>query len=83
MQASSVRRSLNDALASAGIKIDVDLTPHSFRRTVATMLAREISDGAAASRLGHTALHLASIAPEVQLLFQGVKRIAALSGHKR
>ncbi|MGO4382613.1 tyrosine-type recombinase/integrase [Specibacter sp. RAF43] len=58
LQASSVRRSLNDALATAGIKIDVNITPHSFRRTVATMLAREISDGAAASLLGHTSVQI-------------------------
>ncbi len=31
----------------------VVITPHAFRRTVASLLARELTDGAAAAMLGH------------------------------
>ncbi|MDJ0354474.1 site-specific integrase [Pseudarthrobacter sp. PH31-O2] len=53
MQGSSVRRTLRAALAEAGMDPVVVITPHAFRRTVATLLARELTDGAAASMLGH------------------------------
>lgn len=54
MQASSVRRSLRSALRAAGLDKSVLVTPHAFRRTVATLLAREETDGAAAEMLGHS-----------------------------
>ena len=54
MQGSSVRRSLRSALKAAGIDPTLAITPHAFRRTVATLLDREITDGAAAELLGHS-----------------------------
>ncbi|MFD1212585.1 tyrosine-type recombinase/integrase [Arthrobacter sp. GCM10027362] len=54
LQASSIRRSLRSALTAAGV--EVQITPHAFRRTAAAMLARELSDGAAAALLGHTSV---------------------------
>ncbi|MDR6623424.1 site-specific integrase [Sinomonas atrocyanea] len=54
MQASSVRRSLRSALKASGLDDSVVVTPHAFRRTVATLLAREETDGAAAEMLGHS-----------------------------
>lgn len=54
MQASSVRRSLRSALKASGLSESVTVTPHAFRRTVATLLAREETDGAAAEMLGHS-----------------------------
>ncbi|MCC3280708.1 site-specific integrase [Arthrobacter sp. zg-Y40] len=54
MQGSSVRRSLRSALKAAGIDPTLAITPHSFRRTVATLIDREITDGAAAELLGHS-----------------------------
>ncbi|MEW1813069.1 tyrosine-type recombinase/integrase [Pseudarthrobacter phenanthrenivorans] len=56
MQASSVRRQLRAALDAAGIDNAHLITPHAFRRTVATLLAREVEDKAAASMLGHADL---------------------------
>ncbi|AUZ33635.1 integrase [Arthrobacter sp. PGP41] len=56
MQASSVRRQLRAALDAAGIENAQLITPHAFRRTVATLLAREVEDKAAASMLGHADL---------------------------
>jgi integrase len=53
MQASSVRRSLRAALSDAGLDGAEVITPHAFRRTVATLLAKELTDGAAATMLGH------------------------------
>jgi integrase len=56
MQASSVRRQLRAALEAAGIDNAQLITPHAFRRTVATLLARQVTDEAAASMLGHADL---------------------------
>lgn len=56
MQASSVRRQLRAALDAAGVDNAQLITPHAFRRTVATLLAREVEDKAAASMLGHADL---------------------------
>lgn len=56
MQASSVRRQLRAALEAAGIDDAHLITPHAFRRTVATLLARQVTDEAAASMLGHADL---------------------------
>lgn len=53
MQASSVRRQLRNALSASYMGNAVAITPHSFRRTVATLLAKELTDDAAASMLGH------------------------------
>lgn len=53
MQASSVRRQLRAALDAAGVDNAQLITPHAFRRTVATLLAREVEDKAASSMLGH------------------------------
>lgn len=53
VQASSVRRQLRAALSASNLESAVAITPHSFRRTVATLLAKELTDGAAASMLGH------------------------------
>ncbi|MFF2678081.1 tyrosine-type recombinase/integrase [Arthrobacter koreensis] len=54
MQASSVRRSLRSALTAAGLDPTLMVTPHAFRRTVATLLDREVTDSAAAELLGHS-----------------------------
>lgn len=54
MQGSSIRRSMRSALLAAGIDPKLAITPHAFRRTVATLLDREVSDGAAAELLGHS-----------------------------
>ena len=54
MQSSSVRRSLRSAMKAAGIDPTLGITPHAFRRTVATLLDREVTDGAAAELLGHS-----------------------------
>lgn len=54
IQASSIRRSLRSALKASGLDESVTVTPHAFRRTVATLLAREETDGAAAEMLGHS-----------------------------
>jgi integrase len=47
----NVRRRLRTILAEAGI---TDVTPHSFRRTVATVLDRVNGPDLAAELLGHT-----------------------------
>ncbi|HEY9263376.1 MAG TPA: site-specific integrase, partial [Mycobacterium sp.] len=47
----NIRRRLRDALASAGI---TGVTPHSFRRTVATTINRAAGADLAAQLLGHT-----------------------------
>ncbi|NOJ61007.1 site-specific integrase [Arthrobacter sp. 260] len=54
MQPSSVRRSLRSALNAAGVEFDFKVTPHTFRKTVATLLAREAGKGAARSVIGHS-----------------------------
>lgn len=54
MQPSSVRRSLRSALSAAGVEFDFKVTPHTFRKTVATLLAREAGKGAARSVIGHS-----------------------------
>ncbi|MHA7297666.1 tyrosine-type recombinase/integrase [Pseudarthrobacter sp. MDT3-1] len=53
MQASSLRRQFRAALNASELEGAATITPHSFRRTVATLLAKELTDGAAASMLGH------------------------------
>lgn len=47
----NIRRRLRDVLAAAGI---TGVTPHSFRRTVATTINRAAGAGLAAQLLGHT-----------------------------
>lgn len=56
MQASSVRRQLRSALEAAGVHDSHLITPHAFRRTVATLLSRQLEDKAAAAMLGHADL---------------------------
>lgn len=53
VQGSTIRRALKAARDEAGMDPQVAITPHAFRRTVATLLARELTDGAAAAMLGH------------------------------
>ncbi|MGO4650733.1 tyrosine-type recombinase/integrase [Arthrobacter sp. 2RAF22] len=53
VQASSVRRQLRSALTASNMENTAVITPHAFRRTVASLLARELTDGAAAAMLGH------------------------------
>jgi integrase len=50
-----VRRRLRAVLDEAGI---TGVTPHSFRRTVATVLDREGSTELAADMLGHTSVEI-------------------------
>ncbi len=52
MSPANLRRSLRAALAEAGINFPV--TPHTLRRTLATLLARELGTRQAADQLGHT-----------------------------
>ena len=47
------RRTFRAILASAGMD-EMEITPHAFRRTAATLLANEVSMEAAADVLGHT-----------------------------
>ncbi|QEO13115.1 tyrosine-type recombinase/integrase [Agromyces intestinalis] len=49
----NARRTFRAILASAGMD-DMEITPHAFRRTGATLLANEVSIQAAADVLGHT-----------------------------
>lgn len=49
----NVRRTLRAILASAGMT-EMEITPHAFRRTGATLIANELSIQAAADVLGHT-----------------------------
>jgi integrase len=49
----NVRRTFRGILRNAGLE-GMDITPHSFRRTGATLLANELGMQAAADRLGHT-----------------------------
>lgn len=54
IHASTIRRSLRFSLREAGlIQDDNHITPHAFRRTVATLLATELTDIAASEMLGH------------------------------
>lgn len=56
VQASSVRRSLREAVNAAGIDGAAVITPHAFRRIVATLPATELTDGAGPTTLGHADL---------------------------
>jgi integrase len=49
----NVRRTFRGILRNAGLE-GMDITPHSFRRTGATLLANELGMQAAADMLGHT-----------------------------
>ncbi|TFC95475.1 site-specific integrase [Cryobacterium sinapicolor] len=49
----NVRRSFRGILLNAGLE-GLEITPHSFRRTGATLLAKELGIQAAADMLGHT-----------------------------
>ncbi|MDJ0378000.1 site-specific integrase [Cryobacterium sp. PH31-L1] len=49
----NVRRTFRGILRKAGLE-GMDITPHSFRRTGATLLANELGLQAAADMLGHT-----------------------------
>ena len=49
----NVRRTFRGILRNAGLE-GIDITPHSFRRTGATLLANELGMQAAADMLGHT-----------------------------
>ncbi|WP_104126651.1 site-specific integrase [Cryobacterium sp. Y57] len=49
----NVRRTFRGILRNAGLE-GMDITPHSFRRTRATLLANELGMQAAADMLGHT-----------------------------
>ena len=49
----NVRRSFRGILLNAGLE-GLEITPHSFRRTGATLLANELGIQAAADVLGHT-----------------------------
>ncbi|WP_166787144.1 site-specific integrase [Cryobacterium sp. TMT2-23] len=49
----NVRRSFRGILLNAGLE-GLEITPHSFRRTGATLLANELGIQAAADMLGHT-----------------------------
>lgn len=49
----NARRTFRAILASAGME-DMEITPHAFRRTGATLLANALSIQAAADVLGHT-----------------------------
>jgi integrase len=49
----NIRRRLRDVLQAAGI---TGVTPHSFRRTVATTIERAVGAGLAAQLLGHSQL---------------------------
>ena len=48
-----MRRSFRGILLNAGLE-GLEITPHSFRRTGATLLAKELGIQAAADMLGHT-----------------------------
>lgn len=50
------RAGAQQILDAAGIDNAHLITSHAFRRTVATLLAREVEDKAAASMLGHADL---------------------------
>lgn len=54
LQASSVRRSLRSALKTAGVGLDFKVTPHTFRKTVATLIAHEVGKSSASSVMGHS-----------------------------
>ncbi|WP_159619473.1 tyrosine-type recombinase/integrase [Arthrobacter zhaoguopingii] len=58
-QPSAVRRSLRSALNAAGVEPGFSVTPHTFRRTVATILKQEVGAEAAQSVLGHTSVAIA------------------------
>ncbi|MDQ0729406.1 tyrosine-type recombinase/integrase [Arthrobacter sp. B1I2] len=45
VQASSVRRQLRSALTASNMENTSAITPHAFRRTVASLLARELTEG--------------------------------------
>ena len=65
MSPANLRRSLRAAVAAAGL--DFEVTPHTLRRTLGTLLARELGTREAANQLGHAdpAVTLAHyIAPE-------------------
>ncbi|WP_033197177.1 tyrosine-type recombinase/integrase [Agromyces italicus] len=49
----NIRRTFRKILESAGLK-DMNISPHAFRRTGATLLAKELGMQAAADMLGHT-----------------------------
>ncbi|TFD65545.1 site-specific integrase [Cryobacterium sp. Hb1] len=49
----NVRRTFREILRNAGLE-GLNITPHSFRRTGATLLANELGMQAAADMLGHT-----------------------------
>ena len=49
----NVRRTFREILRNAGLE-GLNITPHSFRRTGATLLANELGIRAAADMLGHT-----------------------------
>jgi integrase len=51
----NIRRRLRDVLQTAGI---TGVTPHSFRRTVATTIERAAGAGLAAQLLGHTSTEI-------------------------
>ena len=65
------RRSFRDSLARTGLEWAADLTPHVFRKSVATVIGRD-NLGAASAQLGHsgtaiTAKHYvarAAVAPD-------------------
>lgn len=52
----ALRRSLRGVLTESGVTSSVQVTPHAFRRTVATIVAREEGAEAAQSLLGHASL---------------------------
>lgn len=53
---SNLRTELKKALAKSGIVEPI--TPHAFRRTVATTVAENVSDEAAAAQLGHASVEV-------------------------
>ena len=54
MSPANLRRSLRAAVAAAGL--DFEVTPHTLRRTLGTLLARELGIREAADQLGHADL---------------------------
>ncbi|MCU1522259.1 MAG: phage integrase family protein [Arthrobacter sp.] len=53
---SNTRTELKNAMAKSGI--EERITPHAFRRTVATAVAENVNDEAAAAQLGHASVEV-------------------------
>lgn len=78
----NVRRTFRQILKSVGLD-GIDITPHAFRRTAATLLARDIDLNVAAEVLGHastrtTKAHYAEPAPHAnEAAAQALERLGS------